>query len=64
MREAGSPLFNLSPNQYMQSLSKNSKIDLANIKLQYEEQLEEKNQRIFRLESKNRQYLNIISQKE
>ena len=37
---------------------------MANIKLKYEEQLEEKNQRIRKLESKHKQYLDIIAQRD
>lgn len=50
------------------SLSAQAKIskshDIANMKLKYEEKLEEKNQRIMKLEKKNSMYLDIIAEKE
>ena len=49
---------------YLKSLSKNTKtVDIAELKLKYEEQLEFKNQRILKLEKKNQEYLDIISVK-
>lgn len=47
---------------YIKSLSKHSKmVDLAELKLKYEQQLEDKNQRIANLETKNQKYLEIIA---
>ena len=50
------------------SLSAQAKIskshDIANMKLKYEEKLEEKNLRIVKLEKKNTMYLDIIAEKE
>lgn len=39
-------------------------IEIAHLKLKYEEKLESKNQRILKLESKNRQYIDIIGHRE
>ena len=57
----------LPSQRSLQSLSKNTKshhIDMANIKLKYEDQLEDKNERIRKLESRNKQYLAIIAHKD
>lgn len=44
---------------------KNSRLyEIANLKLKYEDQLESKNQRIEKLQSKNKQYLDIIALRE
>ena len=49
---------------YLKSLSKRSKIvDIAELKAKYEDQLEDKNQRILKLERKNQEYLDIIAMK-
>lgn len=50
--------------KYLQSLSKNSKrVEIAELKCMYEEQLESKNSRITKLEHKNQEYLEIIAAK-
>ena len=52
-------------SSYLKVMSKHSKnVDIAELKLKYEEQLEEKNQRIQKLESKNQAYLDVIAQRE
>ena len=38
-------------------------MEVANMKLRYEELLEEKTQRILQLEKKNRRYLSVMSKK-
>ena len=48
--------------RFLQSLSKNSRrVDMAELKLKYEDQLETKNERIIKLEQKNQEYLDMIS---
>lgn len=48
----------LKSKRYMESLSKSSRrVDIAEIKLHYEEILESKNKRINSLEQKNTQFL-------
>jgi hypothetical protein len=48
--------------RFLQSLSKNSKsVDIAELKLKYEEQIDNKNQRIRKLERKNEEYLELLS---
>ena len=52
---------------YLSNLAKNTKtrrLEIADMKLIYEEQLEEKNQRIAKLESKNKKYLDVIAQRD
>ena len=45
-------------DSYLKVVSKSSRsIEIAELKLRYEEQLEEKNQRISKLEAKNYHYL-------
>jgi uncharacterized protein YdcH (DUF465 family) len=48
--------------RFMESLSKNSKrLDIAEIKLGYEDMIENKNQRIKALEKKNSHFLEVIA---